>query len=276
MATTSDKLAETIAMIERRDECFEVIDAHTVVDERGVPVVPQSAVAQLLEVEVGSKQFLSAMNRAVITTRKAGRKITDHFVPGTVFQNPDEQYLTYYAAVLVIMATDPTSDFAAMAQDYFASRTSNEIIEEEKRIKNRFEVNEENKRLASTAKKSGVKNYAKFQAFGYKGMYGGRMLSEVAKMKGLSKPNDLLDYAGAEELAAHLFRITQTNAKLQRDRVSSENLACNTHYRVGKEVRDAIRKIGGTMPEKLEVSDKRIGEANRDSRTRLKRALDGE
>lgn len=273
MATSADKLAETIAMIERRDERFEVLDRHTLIDENGIPVIAQSAVAELLGVDENSKQFASAVNRAMITTRKAGRHISEHFLDGSIFSDTSGPHFTYYATILVIMATDPDSDFAAMAQDYFASRTSNELLEEEKRIKNRFEVNEENKRLVTTAKKAGVSNFGRFHAAGYKGMYGGKMLADVASEKGLAKPGDLLDYACAEELAAHLFRITQTNAKLQRDNVRSEDLACNTHYRVGKEVRAAIRKMGGTMPENLKVSDKRIGEVNRDSKRRLKRVL---
>lgn len=274
MAVTADKLAETVAMIAQRDEQFQVIDDAMKHTDDGVPLIPLSAISVLLGEEGTEKKMKAAVDRAKISTRKNGRRIDEHFQSGLLFGDPEEIYLTVYSSLMVIINAHPDSDLVAKAQDFFAARSMQEIAEEEKRIKHRFEVNEENKKLSSAAKQAGVRQYGKFTNYGYRGMYGGLVLREVAKLKGLENPNALLDYAGAEELASHLFRITQTRAKLVRDRVKSEDKACLAHLQVGQEVRRAIKAMGGTMPEKLPLAHDRIGEVNSRTKRRLKEALE--
>lgn len=267
----SDQLAETVARLGERDESFDPLERTASEDCDGRLVFPLSALAEILGHKTTDSKFEKAVNRAKITIRKSGKRIDEHFLSGTLFKGSSESYVTVYAAFLVIVNADPEQDLVARAQDYFVSKADPEIQEQEKRLKNRFDVVEENKRLARTAKGAGVDNFAKFNAEGYRGLYGGRNLADVAAMKGLKRGSDVLDFSGSEELAAHLFRITQTNAALKRDHVKSEDRACVTHRRVGKEVRNAIRKMGGTMPEQLPAADVRIDTVTSQTIKRLRK-----
>lgn len=115
--------------------------------------------------------------------------------------------------------------------------------------------------MFDTAKKAGVQNYGKFNDYGYKGLYNGETAKQIAKRKGIdSDKEDILDYMGSTELAANLFRITQTDEVLKNKSINNEDDACVTHHKVGKAVRETIRKIGGTMPEKLPTPEKSIKE----------------
>lgn len=134
------------------------------------------------------------------------------------------------------------------------------LPEDEKRLYTRRNVRNKNKFLFDTAKNAGVKNYGRFNNYGYKGLYNGKTAKDIAKRKGITEDDDILDFMGSEELGANLFRITQTDAIIKKKNINNENDACVTHNKVGKAVRNTIKKIGGTMPEELPTPVKSIQE----------------
>ena len=134
------------------------------------------------------------------------------------------------------------------------------LSEDEKRLYTRTNANNKNKKLFYTAKKSGVKNFAKFNNYGYQGLYNGETAKDIKKRKKLDENEDILDWMGSTELAANLFRITQTEDVLDKKKIQGEDNACDTHYKVGKAVRNAIKEIGGTMPEELPTPEKSVKE----------------
>jgi DNA-damage-inducible protein D len=119
----------------------------------------------------------------------------------------------------------------------------------------RGEMTTHNKHLAVTAAKAGVKNYGVFTNYGYMGLYGGMKLRELKKQKHLKPKQNILDHIGSEELAANLFRATQTDAKIEREQIKGEAKANQTHFEVGRKVRQTIKELGGTMPEKLPIAE---------------------
>ena len=123
--------------------------------------------------------------------------------------------------------------------------------------------------LNQAAKNAGVKNFDKFHNSGYKGLYNGETADAIAKRKGLRYREDILDNMGSEELAANLFRITQTESKLKRDNISTEKEANKTHYNIGKNIREVIAKNGGTMPEDLPTPKKSLKQLEKDNRKKL-------
>ena len=145
------------------------------------------------------------------------------------------------------------------------------IIEDEKRFYQRNLTKKGNYSLNQTAKKAGVKNFDQFHNSGYKGLYNGETADDIAKRKGLRYREDILDNMGSEELAANLFRITQTESRLKKDNIQGEKEANETHYDVGKKVRKAIADIGGTMPEDLPTPKKSLKQLEKENSKRLKR-----
>ena len=132
------------------------------------------------------------------------------------------------------------------------------LSEDEKRLKIRNLTKKGNYNLNQTAKKVGVKNFDKFHNFGYRGLYNGETADDIAKRKNLRYREDILDNMGSSELATNLFRIEQTNEKLIKDNIIGENNANNTHYNVGKNIREVIKKNGGVMPEDLPTPNKSL------------------
>jgi len=169
-------------------------------------------------------------------------------------------YLSRYASYLIVQNSDSTKMVVAKGQTYFAIQTrrqenSDNLVEDNKRVFLREEMKKHNTNLAKTAKSAGVQKYAIFQNEGYKGLYGGLISQEVHKKKGLKDSEQILDHMNSEELAANLFRATQTEAKIKRENIKGEKNANAVHFEVGHKVRNTIRNIGGTMPENLPKVD---------------------
>ena len=182
----------------------------------------------------------------------------------------DSLKLSRLACYLAVQNADPSKENVALGQAYFAIKTrQKELIEEEqakliqseensKRLLLRDQMKEHNKHLADAASDAGVKeplDYAIFQNYGYKGLYGGLARKDIHDKKGLKKSQDILDHMGSTELAANLFRATQTEEKLRRENIKGKHNANQTHFEVGQKVRQTIQELGGTMPENLPTAE---------------------
>lgn len=227
-------------------------------------------------------KFLPAIDRAKEACKNSGQNFLDHFAqvsdmikiatgsPKETLRPIDDIHLSRYACYLIAQNGDPRKEEVAMAQTYFAiqtrrQETQEQMMEDSKRVYLRDNIKEHNKNLASAAKTSGVINYANFIDFGYMGLYGGLRQKDIHNKKKLKQNEGILDFMGSEELAANLFRATQTEAKLQRENIIGQERANSAHFEVGKKVRRTIAELGGTMPEKLSTP-----ENIRQSRIRLK------
>ena len=181
----------------------------------------------------------------------------------------DSVKLSRYACYLIVQNADPNKTIVAQGQTYFAIQTRIAEVrqmseyqelsgEEEKRLFLRTEMLKHNSLLASAAKDAGVidsKDYAVFQNWGYQGLYGGMKAKDIHQRKGLKKSQKILDHMGSTELAANLFRATQTEEKLRRENIKGKQRANLTHYEVGAKVRQTIKELGGTMPEDLPTAE---------------------
>jgi len=213
------------------------------------------------------RNFEQAMKKAKTACFNSGQRIEDHFVGitemvaiGSGAHRPLKTVLlSRYACYLIVQNADPSKEIVALGQTYFAIQTRRQELtdkgtEEDRRLLLREEMKLHNVRLASTAKSAGVvapKDYAIFQDHGYKGLYGGLTSRDIHKRRGLKKSQQILDHMGSTELAANLFRATQTEEKLRRDRIAGKERANRTHFEVGAKVRKTIQELGGTMPENL-------------------------
>lgn len=222
------------------------------------------------------RQFSDAIDRAKKACETSGNRVFDYFADarkivktGVATKEIEDYHLSRYACYLIAMNGDPRKKAIAMAQSYFAIKTRQQelsenfekLSEEQKRLAIRGELKHHNKSLADAAHEAGVetsRDYAIFQNYGYMGLYGGLKAQDIAKRKGLKKGQAILDHMGSTELAANLFRATQTDEKLRRDHVKGKAAANTTHFAVGKKVRETIKELGGTMPEDLPTPDKSI------------------
>ncbi len=213
-------------------------------------------------------KFIPVINKATAACKKSGSQLNDHFaqvsdmvdIGSNTKRKVADYKLSRYACYLVAQNADSRKKVVALAQTYFAIQTRkqelseldyNSLTEDEKRLYQRSLTRKGNYNLNQTAKEAGVKNFDKFHNAGYKGLYNGETADDIAKRKNLRYREEILDNMGSEELAANLFRITQTESKLKRDNIKGENNANNTHYKMGKDIRNFIKKQGGTMPEDL-------------------------
>ena len=223
------------------------------------------------------RHFLPVVEKAKEAARNSNQQVADHFEDildmieiGKGGRRPVENIkLSRYACYLIVQNADPSKEVVAQGQTYFAVQTRLREIsqmdeynrlstEEEKRLFLRGEMAKHNTQLASAAKDAGViepLDYAIFQNHGYKGLYGGLDARGIQQKKRLKKSQHILDHMGSTELAANLFRATQTEEKLRRENTQGKQKANQTHFEVGSKVRQTIKDIGGTMPENLPAAD---------------------
>lgn len=234
------------------------------------------------------RNFCKVIEKAKEACRGSNNAVSDHFVDvnkivnaGATSKDIGDIQLSRYACYLIVQNGDPRKKVIALGQTYFAVKTRQQelienyenLSEDQKRIAIRQEMKEHNKMLVAAAKDAGVEttlDYAIFQNYGYMGLYGGLKASDIKERKGLKKSQDILDYMGYEELAANLFRATQTEAKLRRENIQGKQEANKTHFEVGKKVRDTIKDLGGTMPEDLPTPEKSIQQLEREQNKKLK------
>ena len=212
--------------------------------------------------------FENVIKKAMTACKNSNQAVEDHFGEATemvkigleVKRGFPSYHLSRYACYLIVQNADPKKEVVALGQTYFAFQTrrqeeADQRLEDKKRVVLRGEMKTHNKKLAKAAGEAGVVNYGVFQNYGYLGLYGGLGQKEIHSKKGLKKSQKILDHMGSEELAANLFRTTQTEAKLKRENVQGQENASRTHNQVGKKVRKTIKALGGTMPEELPVTD---------------------
>ena len=226
-------------------------------------------------------KFCNVINNAKKACENSNYNVFEHFsqvgktskMPNGGVKNLLDYKLSRYACYLIVQNADPRKEVVALGQTYFAVQTRRQelteieysmLTEDEKRFYQRNLTKKGNYSLNQVAKKAGVKNFDKFHNAGYKGLYNGETADDIAKRKGLRYREEILDNMGSEELAANLFRISQTEARLKKDNIQGEGKANETHYNIGKNIREVIAKNGGTMPECLPTPKKSLKELEKE------------
>lgn len=230
------------------------------------------------------RNFSKVIDKAITACENSENTVSDHFVEvnkiveaGATSKPIDDYELSRYACYLIVQNGDSRKKVIALGQTYFAVKTRqqelienfDDLSEDKKRLAIRNEMKTHNKSLAEAAKMAGIsepRDYAIFQNKGYQGLYGGLGRKEIHARKGLKKSQNILDHMGSTELAANLFRATQTDEKLRRDNIIGKDAANQTHYDVGKKVRQTIADLGGTMPEDLPTPQKSIKQIEREQK----------
>jgi DNA-damage-inducible protein D len=259
--------------MQQQNSLFEQIKQ---IDEKGNEYWSARDLSKVLEYSE-YRNFKPVIEKSKEACKNSGQHITNHFVDfhemvkigsGAERGFNDGVKLSRYACYLIVQNADPNKEVVALGQTYFAVQTRLQEIsqldeynrlstEDEKRLYLRNEMTKHNIQLASAAKKAGViepMDYAIFQNHGYMGLYGGLDAKGIHTKKGLKNSQQILDHMGSTELAANLFRATQTEEKLIRDHIVGKQNANQTHFEVGKKVRKTIAELGGTMPEELPVA----------------------
>lgn len=226
------------------------------------------------------RYFSAVIEKAQVACSQSNNNINSHFgvntkivKAGVTTKTIIDYKLSRYACYLIVQNANPKYEAVALGQTYFAIQTRkmelteeeySKLSEDEKRLYRRKQTKDGNKILYKIAKEKGVKNFDRFTNAGYKGLYNGETANDIAKRKGLRYREDILDNMGSAELGANIFRITQTEALLEKQEKPNEQIATSTHYKVGKAVRDTIKKLGGTMPEELPTPEKSIKELEKE------------
>lgn len=242
--------------LENTNKSFEDIKH---IDEFGIEFWYARELSIILEYKEW-RNFNKVLNKAKEACKNSGLVVENDFVEvnkiveaGATSKKIIDYKLSRYACYLIAQNGDSRKEVIALAQTYFAVQTRKQEItekeysmltEDEKRLYQRNLTKRGNYSLNQAAKNAGVKNFDKFHNAGYKGLYNGETADDIAKRKGLRYREDILDNMGSEELAANLFRITQTESRLKRDKVNTEKKACDTHSKIGKIVRKAIKEAG--------------------------------
>ena len=254
-------------------------------DEEGCEYWNARELQKILEYKEWRK-FSGVIEKAKDACSNSNISVIDHFVGADkmieIAKGGKRKVMDYklsrYACYLIAQNGDSRKKVIALAQTYFAIQTRKQelsekeyslLTEDEKRFYQRNLTRKSNYSLNQTAKKVGVKNFDKFHNYGYMGLYGGETANDIAKRKGLRYREDILDNMGSVELAANLFRITQTEQKLKNDNTKGENNANSTHYEVGKNIREVIIKNGSTLPENLPTPQKSLKELEKENKKGL-------
>ena len=270
--------------IKKENQTFESIKH---IDENGIEYWYARELQDVLEYTQW-RRFENVINKAKISCEKSGFSVIDHFADvGKMVQigsgaekEVNDYKLTRYACYIIAQNGDPRKEVIASAQTYFAVQTRKQEItekeysmltEDEKRFYQRDLTRKGNYSLNQAARNAGVKNFDKFHNAGYNGLYNGETANDIAKRKGLRYREDILDNMGTDELIANLFRISQTEQKLRRDNIKGEKEANNTHYTIGKNIREVIEKNGGTMPEDLPTPEKSLKQLEKENKKMLKK-----
>ena len=255
------------------------------IDENGVEYWEARELQKILEYKKW-ENFYKVLERAMMACTLSNNDISYHFpevrkmikMPKNATKDIIDFKLSRYACYLIVQNGDPKKEVIALGQTYFAVQTRKQEIteeqfmnlsEDEKRLYTRINVNNKNKKLFYTAKNAGVSNFGKFNNYGYQGLYNGETAEDIVKRKEINENEDILDWMGSTELAANLFRITQTEDVLDKKNIKGETNACETHYKVGKAVRNTIKEIGGTMPEELPTPEKSVKEIENEIKNKL-------
>lgn len=235
------------------------------------------------------RNFTKVIDKAMIACKNSGHAVEGDFVEvnkivkaGATSKRIKDYELSRYACYLIVQNGDPRKEVIALGQTYFAIQTYrqeiadrfNQLDEDSKRLVIRGDIRQWNQMLAEAARNAEVitnEEFAVFQNAGYVGLYGGLTVDDIHEKKGLAVRDKILDFMGSTELVANLFRISQTEDKLKRDAVSDSDTAAAVHHAVGKEVRAAIERVGGTMPEDLPTPKKNIAQIEKEQLAALKR-----
>lgn len=222
------------------------------------------------------RNFEAVVEKAKLACFNSGHRVEDHFVDVTEMisigkggrRAVKSVFMSRYACYLAVQNADPRKEIVAQGQTYFAVQTRrqeiedelrlDQEIEEDRRLLLRNELRRHNTQLADAARGAGVVkpiDYAIFQNHGYMGLYGGLGAKDIHHYKGLKKSQKILDHMGSTELAANLFRATQTEEKLRREEVRGKTAANKMHRDVGAKIRKTIEELGGTMPEDLPTAE---------------------
>lgn len=273
-----------VKKIDKNNETFEDIKH---IDENGVEFWYAREIMEVLQYRKW-QNFEKIIDKAKISCENSDISVFEHFtdvsktikMPKGAEKTILDYKLTRYACYLIAQNGDSRKKVIALAQTYFAVQTRKQEIsekeytsltEDEKRFYQRNLTKKGNYSLNRAAKNAGVKNFDRFHNSGYKGLYNGETADDIAKRKGLRYREDILDNMGSEELAANLFRITQTESRLKKDNICSEKEANKTHYNIGKNIREVIEKNGGTMPEDLPTPKKSLKQLEKENKKTLKR-----
>ena len=269
--------------IDKTNKSFEDIKH---IDENGVEFWYARELMPILQYS-NWQNFEKIINKAKMSCQNSDISVFEHFtdvnktikMPKGAEKTIVDYKLTRYACYLIAQNGDSRKKVIALAQTYFAVQTRKQEIsekeysmltEDEKRFYQRDLTRKGNYSLNQTAQKAGVKNFDKFHNAGYKGLYNGETADYIAKRKGLRYREDILDNMGSEELAANLFRITQTESKLKKDNIQTEKDANKAHYNIGNNIREVIKKNGGTMPENLPTPKKSLKQLEKENKKMLR------
>lgn len=250
------------------------------IDEEGKEYWEARELMPLLEYSKW-ENFYKVIRKGIDACKNSNFDVIEHFpdarktlsMPNNATKEIIDYKLSRYACYLIAQNGDSRKKTIALAQTYFAIQTRkqeisekeySELTEDEKRFYQRDLTRKGNYSLNIAARNAGVKNFDKFHNSGYKGLYNGETANDIAKRKNLRYREDILDNMGSDELIANLFRISQTKQKLKNENINQENDANKTHYEVGKEIRNTIKKLGGTMPENLSTPEKSLKELEKE------------
>ena len=237
-------------------------------------------------------KFTNAITRAEEACKNSGQGVSDHFthvsemvtIGSGAKRKFDTVFLSRYACYLIVQNADPSKPIVALGQTYFAVQTrrqelADEFIalpEDQLRLLRRSQINIYNTQLAQAAQLAGVVepiDFAIFTDHGYKGLYGGLGAKDIHARKRLKKNQQILDYMGSDELATNIFRASQTKQKLEREQIRGKEKANETHYEVGKKIRQTIEELGGTLPENLPTPKESIQQLQRKEQKQLQERL---